>query len=540
MTQTTTQSPSFNLWDAPWITVERPTGQLETLSLAQTLTEAHRIRALYDPSPLVEVALHRLLVAILQDVFQPENPKDLKRLWQAKQFSAQDLQKFGETYEPRFDLFSEKAPFLQSADLPQQPLKTDNAKSIGYLFLEQPTGFSCTHYTHASLPGQQFCSHCVAKGLVLISAFARAEGAGFKPSLNGVPPLYVLPGGETLFERLCASLLLPLFEPPGFDGEQREEDKPWWKREEALVKKQAKVTYVGYLEGLTFPARRVRLHPLAGDKPCTGCVQRTPWHVSSMIYEMGEIWPEDAPWWRDPFVAYQRPSKDGSPKPIRPGAGRAVWRDFDGLFLPPYREFRPNILNQLEIAEVQEFLPYQGPIPLRVIGLRAVGGKIYEWEESGFQLNPLLLDDVEGASHIQKGLEFAEHCEERMKKIFYDYFGGAGKDKRFKVSVSDMSRHYWQKLGPLFHLHIQAYTGEADYKLLGEQWLETVVRIGQNVFGEAAETVPTSGFAKKPALKKYEKVRTEVISKTRLQREAMNECREKLNGYRQKYGTSTV
>ncbi len=536
MVQTTTQPPSFNLWTEPWITVERSDAHLEILSLAQTLAEAPRIRALYEPSPLVVVAIHRLLVAILQDVFHPESLDDLKYLWQAKQFSAEALQKFGETYNHRFDLFSEDMPFLQSADLPQQPLKKDSPKPIGYLLLEQPAGTAVTHYTHAYDQGQQFCSHCVAKGLLLIPAFALAGGSGIKPSINGVPPIYVLPGGETLFDSLCASLILPGFKPPEFEAEQREDDSPWWKRR-AMVKKKAIVTSVGYLHGLTFPARRVRLHPLAGNKPCTRCGQRTPWHVASMIYEMGERLPKDAPWWRDPFAAYCPPKKESEqrPTPIRPCAGQAIWREFTGLFLPNRHNYRPNILNQLEV--MRDGLPYQDSIPLRVIGLRTDKRmKIFEWQESGFQIKPRLLTDLESARNIERGLEFAGRCEWLMKKIFRDYFGGAGKDKRFEVSISDMSRRYWQELGQKFHLHIQAYTAEANHEQLGEQWLNDVVSTGIDVFWEAAETVPTNGFAKKPdSLKTYKNINRQSISKTRLQQEAINECRFSLYGYRKKY-----
>ncbi|MCB0195948.1 MAG: type I-E CRISPR-associated protein Cse1/CasA, partial [Anaerolineae bacterium] len=205
MTQST---PSFNLWHEPWITVERLDGKLDILNIRQVLTKAHHIRALYEPSPLDGFSIHRLLVAILQDAYQPESRRDLKKLWQDGQFSTALLQPFEQRYAARFDLFSAKAPFLQSADLSLQPAKTDKPKPVGYLLLEQPAGTAVTHYTHAYDDTQQFCSHCAAKGLLVIPAFASSGGAGIKPSINGVPPIYVLPGGQTLFASLCASLTL--------------------------------------------------------------------------------------------------------------------------------------------------------------------------------------------------------------------------------------------------------------------------------------------------------------------------------------------
>ena len=541
MTQPNPNAPTFNLWVEPWITVERPDGQLERLNIPQTLTQAHQIHTLYEQAMPEEVAIHRLLVAILQAALNPRRKSDLEQVWRDGKFSAEAVRAFGEKYAHRFDLFSAAAPFLQSADLGLHPAKEDKAKPASYLFLEQPAGTAVTHYTHAYDEGQQFCSICATKGILLIPAFTLRGGRSMKASINEVPPMYVIPGGKTLFHSLAASLTRP----PKFQPGTAEVDQPWWEHPPTIGKK-AIVKRVGYLHSLTFPARRVRLHPQPGGAPCTRCGQRTPWHVATMVYEMGESLPKDAPWWRDPFAAYRRPRNKKevkNPVPIRPVPGKAVWREFAGLLLPDKPEggsphaYRPGILDQLETLRYA--LPYTDDerIPLRVVGLRTdMKAKIFEWQESGFQLTPRLLSDPDCAKTIEQGLDFAARCDSMLKKTFYDYFGGEGKDKRLEAIAGHMSRRYWEILGQEFQRHIQGYTSQADIEALFHDWLDTVLRHATNLFTEAAETVPTYGYTRKPSvIKAYQNVPQQAVSKLRLQQEAINECRFRLYAYRKKH-----
>lgn len=295
--------PSFNLWSERWITLERHDGTLVQASIEHALRHADEFRAIYDPSPLVIVGIHRLLTAILQDALHPHRPPDLRRLWSAGCFPEEDIQTFGEQYVHRFDLFSADQPFLQSADLPLAPPKrASGLKSVTYLTLENPAGSAVAHYRHGIAMDNVFCPRCAARGLVTVPAFATSGGAGIKPSINGVPPIYVQPGGETLFESLTASLILPPYQPT---AAAKDKDAVWW-RHKCIVSRKAIISEVGYLHSLTFPARRIRLHPEPLHGSCSRCGQESAWGVRTMIYRMGESRPKDAPFWQDPFVAYQQ------------------------------------------------------------------------------------------------------------------------------------------------------------------------------------------------------------------------------------------
>lgn len=497
-----TETPSFNLWTEPWITTETTYRTTEKVGIAALLLDADRYRALYDPSPLVVVAIHRLLVAILQDILRPGRTRDLEALWAADAFPADRIEAFGRDYAHRFDVFSAGEPFLQSADIPRDPEKRGRGKSVGYLLEELTAGTAVTHYNHL-YEGQLFlCAACCAKGLLTIPAFASSGGAGIKPSINGVPPIYVIPGGATLYRSLAASLTTPKYQPEVAD---REGDTPWWRREPIVGKKQ-EVGRVGYLHSLTFPARRVRLHPEPMSGPCSRCGQQTAWGAAEMVYEMGQSRPDGAAFWSDPFAAYRLPQGDtpGQPTPVRPVEGRAVWREFAALFLPQtegnQRFQRPRIIDQIEAIRQNLPEPPATPFPFQTVGLRTdMKMKIFEWQSSGFLVTPRVLEDATAAVKITIGLEFAKECERILKRLYDRYFSGPSPDFPHATPIKgsaavrgQMTQQYWRRLGDVFRDWVARFGPAADVEALFESWLADVIRVGDETFRDMVDQL-TSG-----------------------------------------------
>lgn len=452
-----TGPPTFNLWHAPWITVEYPDGHTAELGIEQALRDAHLYRALDEPSPLVVVGIHRLLTAIAQAIVRPEHKSVLVALWRAGRLPEDGIAAFGDVYAHRFDLFSDRYPFLQSADIPRDPAKRGRGKSVGYLLQEEPAGTGVAHYRHVFEHAQRLCSVCAARGLVTIPAFASSGGAGIRPSINGVPPIYILPGGNRFFDSLAASLLLPNFRPEVRDLEH---DTPWWEHTPVIDKK-AELLRVGYLHSLTFPARRIRLHPEPLQTPCTRCGRQTEWGVAEMVYEQGESRPKDAPFWRDPFAAYKL-QKEKEPTPVRPVEGRTLWREYGALLLPttPGNDGRtnlvPSFLLQFEkIPELQELYPYRDALPLTAVGLRTdMKMKLFEWQRDGLLLPPVLLQDAERAAAVHRAIDFAGQCAGALRSTFRKHFGGSGKTKRYESLNSRMVQFYWQQLADPFRIFV--------------------------------------------------------------------------------------
>ncbi len=486
--------PSFNLWYEPWITVERRDGSLVELSLEQTLLDAPALQAIHDPSPLVVVGIHRLLIAVLQDIFNPQSEDDLQAIWKAGSFSAAKINAFGEHYAQRFDLFSEDAPFLQSADISIEPEK--KTWDIALLFQELPTGTFVVHYQHGLASDHIFCPTCVARGLITIPAFASSGGAGIKPSINGVPPIYVLPGGVALFEQLWASLLLPEFQPK---AASITEDQVWWRRE-PVVEYKGTVTEVSYLHSLTFPARRVRVHPQLMQGICTRCGERSNWGVRTMVYQMGESRPKDAPFWQDPFAAY-RVRNETEPTPIRPLEGKVLWREFAALFLPmtpkegeKEHTLLPTVLYQRG-AWAGEIGPDYDLFPVRCVGLRTdMKAKIFEWLDAGFDVPTSLLHDPLASDVVRRGLEFATDCARTLAGVFREAFSREGTEHHTDVK-NRMLAAYWAALAAPFRDFVLGVAVSQACEQARITWVETVVEEGKTVFAVAAESIGDSAIA---------------------------------------------
>lgn len=527
----TQEKPTFDLWAQPWLTVERQNGSLEQVGLEQLLQEAHHYRGWYEASPLVIVGNHRLLTAVLQEIYAPQTEDDLATIWQAGQFATDLITQFGQKYKDRFNLFSEDAPFLQTADLPLIPPKWGKGKSVGYLFPEQTAGTAVTHYNHLYDKHHTLCSACAAKGLLLIPPFASSGGAGIKPSINGVPPIYILPGGDTLFQSLTASLTVPIYQP---DLADKSSDVAWWQRPKpTIVNRNDERTSVGYLHSLTFPARRVRLHPQPMIAPCARCGQQTAWGVPEMSYEMGEFYPKTANIWQDPFAAY-RSKGDKPPIPLRPVDGKAVWREFTSLFLPQTNttqsdkkatvHIRPRIIGQIEQLRSQRHhrrhLPYARglPIPFQTVGLRTdMKAKIFEWEQNGFQVPPNVLSDADLAIQVEQALAFTTDCNKQLQRVFSTHFGGQNvADERLKPFKKRLSQQFWQQLGdPFRHYILDLGQQEADTTFM--KWLDTVRRIGQDSFQQITKMLGENGRSLEKQVK------------------AQEHCARELNKLHQKY-----
>src|SRR6266508_695503 len=95
--------PSFNLLDEKWIPVVMAGGEPRELSLRDALIEADTAQELFDASPLVTAALHRLLLAVLWRVFPQRSLAEWKALWQARRFDASRLDAYFDQWRERFD-----------------------------------------------------------------------------------------------------------------------------------------------------------------------------------------------------------------------------------------------------------------------------------------------------------------------------------------------------------------------------------------------------------------------------------------------------
>ena len=211
----------FDVFREPWITCVSVGGDVSDYGIGGLLAKAHELSEIVDPSPLVVVSVLRLLEAVLLSALAIDDEDRWLALWEASRFDASAMARVEECCSGRMDLFNGERPFYQSRDIDVIGSE-ENIKSVGNLFPDTATGTAVVHYAHVAEDAHAFCPVCCAKGLAMLPAFATSGGQGIKPSINGVPPTYVLPIGADLFRTLLLNYVLPEARPRcGIDSGSR-------------------------------------------------------------------------------------------------------------------------------------------------------------------------------------------------------------------------------------------------------------------------------------------------------------------------------
>lgn len=486
---------SFNLWTQPWIPVTDRQNHVNWLSLRETLVRAAELRMFVDPSPLVIAGLQRLLAAIATDIVRPANVADLARLLQEGAFDSTEIDRFGANFAERFDLFSEAAPFLQSADIPIEQPKASATKTVAYLFPEEPTGTNVNHFQHGFDTTYAYSPATAALGLVAIPAFATSGGAGIKPSINGVPPLYILPVGASLFESLALSIVTGGFRPTLATPD----DRPAWSTD-PIVPRSGNSLSVGYLESLTYRARRVRLFPETTGGICTRSGESSPILVRRMIYEMGLSRPKDSEVWLDPFAAY-RVRDSNPPVPIRPQDGKAIWREYANLtHVEPSDEsaskagavIAPGVVQQL--ASLQLAGAAVSRWNVRCIGLRTdMKAKVFEWTDETLAVPSALLTNPQAQAIVEHAIARAEDWSRRLAAIHRRAISG-DRDQH-AAGRTRMLSAYWLLLAEPFRIFVQSLADTPDILATLSDWSNHVLETGQAVFEIAVDEIGNRGDA---------------------------------------------
>lgn len=525
----TDPSITFNLWREPWIRVVDLEGCGHELGIEETLRRAHQLHALYDTSPLTVAGIHRLLVAILQFLYEPTSLSDLDQILKAGQFDSARITAFAATYAARFDLFDPDAPFGQTGDVSlTAPPKASELKPVASLFPEVPAATNRAHFHHTTDEQHRVCPACCARGIVVVPAFASSGGQGIKPSINGVPPIYILPAGDTLWMSLALSLTTPDFQPTQADRIERSREAPW--TGSTTVGRSRVVTQIGYLESLTFPARRMRLLPVAEATNCTQCGAATHISVRHMLYEMGHELGQRGLAWDDPFVAFRKPSatsKTDGLVPLRPQPGRALWRDFSTLLLSEREEqLRPKIVRQIGVLWDNDMLTDIQTLRFRCISLRTDGkAKIFEWVDEALEVPPALLRDDAGIMLVEQAIRWATEGERVLLNTFEKHLRPESrrsqridaKTVRFKSLRSRLQHDYWAALREPFRQLVEQASEPDQREAAQRRWAAQVVHEGQRIFNDTVQQVGLGADA----------LRTRV--------EAQDECARWLNAKRKEW-----
>lgn len=258
----------FSLWTEPWIPVQTMPGEVTKVSLSKALTEAHTLRGVVDPSPLVTVALHRLLLAVLYRVHRPRRFADWQAVWKTGRFDSETVLHYGENHVDQFDLLHQVRPFYQV------PFQADEkVHPVAALLLEAASGNNPALFDHGRVEGAEAIPlDRAACYLVAHQLFAIGGGVS-KPFNRMDAPLtkgiVVEVMGQSLFETLMLNHMTDDFwqdlAPP------TPSDRPFWEEVAPPEPRKDGTPVKGPMHYLTWQSRQVHLVADWERRLVTGC-----------------------------------------------------------------------------------------------------------------------------------------------------------------------------------------------------------------------------------------------------------------------------
>lgn len=398
----------FNLLEEPWIRVLKPDCTVQEVSLTDALLRAHEFQDLAGELPTQDVAVLRLMLAVLQTVFYRMNldGREIplqstaealsrwKMLWQMEKFPEKPIRQYLNKWRERFWLFHPERPFYQ---IPQAKIGTEYGAAKLNGEISESGNKLRLFATYAKQEKNAMTYAQAARWLLYINGFDDSSGKKKEKELPspGVGWLgklgLLLAQGKNLAETLLLNLVLLRD-----DGSLWEAPLPCWELEQPRCGERTKIPQPENIAALlTLQSRRLLLHREGGfvvgysllggdffDKENAFCEPMTIWHTTQ--------------------------KKKNSPvfhQPRQHDPSKQFWREFPAAFPQAGDVHMPGIVRWITILQKGgRWLERQ-----RIIHFKSVG---VAYGDKNFFVNDAFCDTL--AFHIQLLDEMRRPCRKRV------------------------------------------------------------------------------------------------------------------------------
>ena len=361
----------FNLLDEKWILAMRPDGKIDEVSLIEVFRRAHEFKRLAGELPTQDIAMLRLLLAILHAVFDRQDldgkpmpifagkgmyvePQDAldrwKTLWDLGHFPIGIIEKYLREYGERFDLIHPKKPFYQVTEIGEATYYSA-AKLNGELSESNNENKIRLFLQRLNKKKEELTYNEAARWLLYLHAFDDSSG---KPKGKNLPSTgvgwlgklgLVIAVGDNLFETMMLNWILLQ------DGEDKlwSEGGPVWEAKEVKRDERTKIVMPANPAALlTLQSRRVELEISENSDSVTG-------------YKLlgGDFFPEENSFLEQMTVWRNNPIKkadSGEKMPKRHDPSKQLWRDFSALFVQKDGNRLPGIVNWIKRLAEEDIL----------------------------------------------------------------------------------------------------------------------------------------------------------------------------------------
>ncbi len=508
--------PEFNLIEEPWIPCIDLEGKQVEYGISETLLRAHELGEICDDSPLVTVAIHRLLLAILYRVFEgPSETRQWKKLFLADAFPDDDaLGVYFAKWHDRFFLFDGSHPFMQVAGLDLNEYKLDgkvkNAKSDGMMRLskEAPDKGGRILFDHRMgnekpdyepkqiakmiLAAQSYAGTGVASGGKIGIEEIKPSACQFAPCVDG---LILWLQGDSLFQTLMLNLV---------PHEVCPSDLPAWEDNNivrsAINSWSSGISFTGPIQRFASLSRFIRAE-----------------NKKSIFFTNGVKTATDS---NDPMKAYYRAADDMPYVASKLLEHKAAWRDANTLFAVGVGNRKPpECLNFAARMTGSGVAAHGAQYRANVVGLATKQDKGLLWRHERMPVPLALLNDLNMVERLGIVLKSAEQgaseLYDRTKRIAKLYLAPTAendngrkpddKDIAKMIEYLDPRPAYWARLERHFFDLLERIPNDWDrangqWKPDDEQaatnaWREQVKREAERALQESTRSLGTTARA---------------------------------------------
>lgn len=484
----------FNLISEPWIPVLfAGENRTRDVSLHEALARAPDIGELVHPSPLVTVALHRLLLAVCHRIYGPETEDAWEQLWNAGRFEPGPLETYLDAWKHRFELFDEERPFYQAPGLPESI-----ATTIAKLGHEYAAGNNAVLFDHSlddappSLPVSE-----TVRLLVAHQAFAIG---GLITRLPGEPPsaeashlvkavLHLITGAN-LFETLVLNMPATPAESSGLGAPV---DRPAWEQDSPTATAREPL---GRADLLTWQSRRILLYPDPSGATVSKAAVMAGYRFPSNL-AVNQI---------EPMAAYQKrdvPKNQDPWQPVGFRPERALWRDSSALFQLSDLHKPSATIRWLRQLRQFGYLSRGHQFGLSLLGLSSDRAKVFLWRREDLPLPLAYIDDenlvASLAAAIQSSVDAGHQLRLTVWALAAETLGPDGTADRKRVAdlVESLApgRAYWPSLDEPFRRlmrELAATYAEDHGAAAREAWAMDIRIAALQAFEAAASALETS------------------------------------------------
>lgn len=532
--------PDFDLTERGWIPCLMKTeNKLRELSLRECLCSAHDIREVFDNSPLVTVALQRLLLAILHASFAydpnaepldwrgPRSFGQWKMLWEQGHFEEAKINGYLSHWQQRnrFNLFDAERPFFQVPQMKKEITEKQAAKQtavaakkpkakpkssepelvkfhpLALLAHEAASANNATLFDHShTAAARPFTAAEAARYLVAQQVFSIGGGNSQPFNLSNAPLVNgytVFTHGDSLFETLLLNM-------PNYTDERpipiRGEDAPVWEQE-VLEKPCDKGTQPrGYLDYLTWQSRRIHLKPPMTDEAELLQVAECQLLQNLKLSDAQPLF--------DPFKGYIESKKEGY-RARDINSQKALWRDSHALFqqnnAQKGKAIRPAIFERLaEIDQARRRGQIKNAAPVysfAVYGFANDKASVFLWSREQLPLPLTYLNDPDLVQALQEATKLADDFHQGLKDAISELARGlATKEDASKVAASfGADELYWGQLEAPFRVLLVNLPEHNDEFAAERTWAQTLEASAQVVFKQIINGLDGSARSLKAA-----------------------------------------